>query len=174
MKRIVCLTILLLFSIGWGMAMAAGNPIIIWRWVDVSGKVHYTDNYNSIPDDHRASAVQGVFRPEKPITTNPGNNTNSNNPNKVKHTNTLNIYDAQFTQKGDLLVVSGRVVNGFARPQNNVKIKVTFYDSKDNFIRSEVTFVQPISLKSGEQGNFKVEIPFSENIRYYKIEPILE
>ena len=168
MKRFLALFALLLIL---GAAQVAfAKPIVVWLWVDDAGKRHFTDNFNAIPEEFRARAVQGVYIPEKKLQ-NPGekNGANKNN-NRPKVTNNLDISEEQYFEQEGFLIIQAKVKNGYAQPVTNIKVKITFFDKQQNFIRSETTLLNPIQLQPGQEGRFKLEVPFTENINSYKTE----
>lgn len=174
MKQVISVIFLAIF---WLMAMFAygqSKTIIIWKWIDGTGKAHYTDNFNSIPTTYKNSAVQGTFMPEKPLTPSKNSKNGTNGKTKPKYSNKLEVFDTIYYESNDMLVVTGKVRNGFAQPISNIKIKITFFDKQDALIRSETSFIEPIQLQSGEQGRFKIEIPPNQDIEFYKIDVISE
>ena len=167
MKKLAILLAMTIVA-AWA-AGAAAKPLIIWQWIDEAGKVHYTDNFNAIPQSYRARAVQGVFLPDKKFR--PGGNNTSRPPGKrPKPTNKLEMFGEKYFEKDGILILEGKVRNGFAQPISNIKVKATFYDAKDAFVKEETTFLEPIQLKAGEEGKFAIEIPFSPDISSYKAE----
>lgn len=174
MKQLTSAIFLVVFLLLSMSAYGQAKTIIIWKWIDGSGKSHYTDNFNSIPAAYKNSAVQGTFAPEKPLTSNSNPNNGRNGKTKPKYSNKLEIFDTLYYESDDMLVVTGKVRNGFAQPISNIKIKITFLDKQDNLLRSETSFIEPIQLQSGEQGKFKIEIPPNQDIEYYKIDVISE
>lgn len=175
MKHPVCLILFVAIMLApIGAFAQAGKTVIIWQWVDGAGKVHFTNNFNAIPEAYRSKAIQGRFIADRPYVPNTGKGTNPGKTNNTKVTNKLEIYDEQYLEKDDMLVVKGKVRNGFAQSVSNVKMKVTFFDANDNFIREEIIFIEPIQLQPGEEGQYKVEIPFTPDIASYQRVPIME
>jgi hypothetical protein len=168
MKRlgiIICLILALAIATS---AFAQAKRVILWRWVDEAGKIHFTGNFNAIPSTYRNRAAQGVFLPDKPLVSgNPGTHV-TKKPDRPKVTNKLEIFEEKYFEKDDNLVVTGRVRNGFAQPISNVKIKVTFLDEEDNFLRTESTFITPILIRPGDEGTFQIEVPFTQDIAGYR------
>ena len=156
------------------MAFGQSDSDVIWKWMDGSGKIHYTDNFNSIPSAYRGTAVQGMFTSDDKGSSTMKTPTTPTPAVKSRITNELEFFDEKYFEQDSNLVVAAKVRNGFANPISNVKVKVTFYDKNDNFIRSEITYIQPIMLQPGQEGLFNITIPFFPNISYYKRIPILE
>lgn len=171
MKR-WCFTAIFLICMMVGTLVFA-QEIIIWKWVDETGKINFTSNFNSIPERFRTKAMQGKFTPDS--TPSPGKGTNKDpNNNHPKPTNKLEIFDEKYSEKDDILIISGNVKNGFAQPISNIKVKVTFSDENEAFIKVETTFVQPIQLQPNEKGQYKIEVPYTPDIGSYKTEIVWE
>ena len=147
---------------------------VIWKWVDDSGKVHYTSNFNAIPQTFRGQAIQGRFLPEKRLVPGNGKPSRNNTNPKKKVTNKLEVFEEKYFEAEEMLVVQGKVRNGFAQPMSNIQIKVTFFDKQDKFIKTETSFIEPILLQPGQQGQFKILTPFTPDIASYKREIIIK
>jgi hypothetical protein len=147
--------------------VALAKPVVIWQWVDDAGKVQYTSNFNSIPEAYRVRVVQGVFIPEKPAKPKNGNSTAKGNQ-RPKPTNKLETFGERYYEKDGILIVEGKVRNGFAQQISNIKAKVTFMDGDDRFVKVETTFVEPIQLQPSQEGRYKIETPFTPDIASYK------
>ena len=172
MKKLIFAIVLICFILAQSYVQA--ESVILWQWADGAGKVHFTSNFNSIPEAYRSKAVQGKFVPDKPLKpTNSGKNNTANAKNS-KVTNKLEVYEEKYYEKEDMLVVEGKVRNGFSQPMSNIKIKVTFYDKDDNFMKSETTFVDPLLLQPGDEGHFKIQTPITPDIASYEREIKLE
>ena len=170
MRRLIFALILLIYTLGAYPCLAQTN--VIWKWVDGAGKEHFTGNFNSIPESYRNSAVQGQFMPDKPLRDNnkPPKNLNP----KLKVTNKLEVFEEKYFENDEMLVVQGKVRNGFAQSISNIKIKVTFLDKDDSFIKAETSFIDPIVLQPGQEGQFKIQTPFTPEISSYKREIIIK
>ena len=159
----------MILMLSWTHASLAEDPVILWQWTDGAGKLHYTDNFNSIPQAYRPTAHQGKFI----FDSNGAKTNNGKNSDAGKQfTNKLERYVEKYYEKEGILIVEGKLRNGYSRPVGNIKIKVVFYDDKKNFVRAETTFVEPILLQAGEEGQYKIEIPYTPQISAYTIEII--
>lgn len=174
MKQILASILFCVLIFFCSFAYGQSDTEVIWKWMDGSGKTHFTDNFNSIPSAYRGTAIQGSFSPDNVPGNTSGGSATPTPVVKSRITNELEFFDEKYFEKDNNLVVAAKVRNGFANPISNVKIKVTFFDKDDNFIRSETTYIQPILLQPGQEGLFKIEIPFFPNISYYKRVPIME
>jgi hypothetical protein len=135
------------------------ESVVIFQWTDDEGRQHYTNNFNSIPGPFRKTTVKGVFTPD-PETQ----------PSKPKCENTEPVVDTNYYVKSGTLHVDGTLTNGFAKSISYVKVKVSFFDPRDQFVRAESTFIDPLELAPCGQGRFSVVTPQTGNITYFKTE----
>jgi hypothetical protein len=141
--------------------------VILFRWLDGEGKVHYTDNFNAIPDRFRASAAQGVFVEGTAAPVPVGGPAA---PPPKAASGKLDLLDVTHVHDGDALRVEGRVRNGFARTISAVRVKVSFLDRADAFLFAESTVVDPTDLPPGAEGTFRLVVRAAPEIASYKTE----
>jgi hypothetical protein len=152
---------------GTASAQSPG-PTILFRWLDGEGKVHYTDNFNAIPDRFRASAVQGVFVEGTASPVPVGGAASS--PAAKAGSGKLDLIEVNHVTAGDTLRVEGRVRNGFSRVLDTVRVKVSFFDRADAFLFAESTVVDPTALPPGAEGTFRLVVRAAPEIASYKTE----
>lgn len=146
-------------------AFAKPSDIVLYRWIDELGKVHYTETIEDIPAKYRASAVRGTF--------NPGNNKPTPTPTpKPNNTDQLELLNDSYYVEDGFLHIKGKIHNGFSDPVAQAKVKVTFYDAQNRFLIAETTLVNPIYLAPDQTGTFHLILKVNPNIDTYKIEPL--
>jgi len=163
----VCLLLVLLLST---VSSAYGRPgdILLYRWIDELGKVHYTESIEDIPAKYRASAVRGTFSPGGGAATPTPTPTPTPKPGNSAQ---LELLDDSYYVEDGFLHIKGKVRNGFSDPVAQGKVKVTFYDAQNRFLIAETTLINPIYLAPDQVGTFHLIIKVNPNIDTYKIEP---
>jgi hypothetical protein len=153
--RTVILALLLVFA-----AAASRETIFLFQWKDNLGRIHYSNNLESIPEAFRKSAVRGSFVPDaKP-----------RHP-KAKCDNALpTLADSNLIARADMLRVEGRIANGSTQAISQVRVIVRFYDAQEQFVKSESAYADPLELLPCERGQFSIETPRSDDIDHFKIE----
>ena len=161
----------------WGLAFLAlaasaqqAGRTVLFRWFDAEGKVHYTDNFNAIPESARATAVQGLFV-EETDSVRPARNGHSAGASAARPgTGKLDLLGETHAEEKGYLHIQGRVRNGFPYAINTVTVKVSFFDKGEAFLRAESTVVDPIELQPGEEGTYRLIVPSSPDVASYKTE----
>ena len=164
----VCLLLVLLLSTVSSVYGKPGN-VVLYRWIDALGKVHYTESIDDIPAKYRASAVRGTFSPGNGAATPTPTPTPTPKPGNSDQLELLN--DSYYVEDG-FLHIKGKVRNGFSDPVAQAKVKVTFYDAQNRFLIAETTLINPIYLAPDQAGTFHLIIKVNPNIDTYKIEPL--
>jgi hypothetical protein len=136
------------------------EPRVVFQWTDDFGKIHFTTNFNSIPPAFRNSAVKGVFSPDaKPRQLKP----------KCEN-ETPAVTETNYYLKSGTLHVEGKIVNGSFQSISHVMVKVNFYNSNDQFVKSESTYADPLEFAPCEKGYFSIVTPDPGNISSFKTE----
>lgn len=168
--QLVAFSLLLIAAV----ALTDTGEVVLFRWVDTEGKTHYTDNFNSIPGEFKSDVVQGQFvvkgnniRPVKPPAP---EDPNTPKPKPPAYSNQLEIIEDNYFEENDYLHIRGKVKNGFPKAIRQIKVKVSFFDANDQFIRLESTYVDPIEIQPGEIGAFTLLLRAQDNINSYKTE----
>ena len=155
--RIIILIILLFYSFSWA------KDIILFRWLDDSGKVHYAENYNMIPDTYKARAIQGIFRFQE-------KNDAQIDKNEPKITNKIEILEDNYREEGGTLKITGRLRNGYPTIARKITIKIKFFDSESKFLFSETTLANPLEVQPGQEATYSLEVQMQPEIATYKTE----
>ena len=149
------------------------SETILFRWVDADGAAHYTDNFNAIPREFKAGAMQGRFVVDegdvKPIGGKPVDE-KPTEPEAPRFSNRLEDLGRSFYQEDGLLRLQGKVRNGFSYPISYVKVTVNFLDENESFVRAESTYADPIELQPGGVGTYTLVVRYSPEIRRYQPE----
>ena len=161
LKWIAFFLILIVMSVSLIPADAA-DSVVLFMWTDAEGSVHFTSNYNSIPKPFRKTSVKGIFLPDK------GSEDNSQKP-QCKNSDPESRETNYYVKDGNIYVV-GSVANGYSQSISYVKVKVSFYDAKDQFIKTESTYVEPLELAQCQKGTFSVVTTHEPNIANFKTE----
>ncbi len=161
MKRMLYFLICMMLLMA-AMPATAADSTVIFMWTDAEGAVHFTTNYNSIPKPFRKTSVKGIFLPDK------GPEDNSNKP-KCKNSDPESQETNYYVKDGNIYVV-GSVANGYSQSISYVKVKVSFFDANDQFIKAESTYVDPLELAQCQKGTFSVVTTHEPNIANFKTE----
>jgi len=145
------------------LSVAAAKEIVLFRWVDDEGKMHYTENYNSIPEKFRVAAIQGVFR----FRDKDEKNDKIRGP---KITNKMEILEDNYRQEGGFLKLTGRLRNGYATAARSINVKASFFDKNNNFLFSETTIANPLEVQPGQEASFVMEVQMQSGIDRYKLD----
>ena len=143
---------------------------VLFRWFDAEGKVHYTDNFNSIPERSRATAVQGLFVEETDSVHAARNGRGAGSSAAKAASGKLDLVNETHSEEHGYLRIEGRVRNGFDYAINTVTVKVSFFDRGETFLRAESTVVDPMELQPGEEGTYRVIVGSSPDVASYKTE----
>ncbi|MCC6157833.1 MAG: DUF4124 domain-containing protein [Deltaproteobacteria bacterium] len=138
---------------------AWAQSVVIFQWTDDEGRQHYTNNFNQIPEPFRKTTVKGVFVPDA-----------ASAPAKPKCENEEPLVETNYYVKAGNLHVEGSLTNGFKRSISYVKLKVSFFDTQDRFVRAESTFIDPLELAPCGEGRFSVVTPQTDDVSYFKTE----
>ncbi len=138
---------------------AYAQSVVIFQWTDDEGRQHYTNNFNQIPEPFRKTTVKGVFVPDA-----------TSAPAKPKCENEEPLVETNYYVKSGNLHVEGSLTNGFKRSISYVKLKVSFFDTQDRFVRAESTFIDPLELAPCGAGRFSVVTPQTDDVSYFKTE----
>ncbi|MBZ0271014.1 DUF3426 domain-containing protein [bacterium] len=142
-------------------AAFAQDPVVIFQWRDDEGRFHYTNNYNSVPAPFRKTVVKGTFVPD----TRP-------EPARTRCEDAApRVLETNYFVKSGALHVEGTLQNGFAQTISYVKVKVSFFDQNDAFIKAETTFLDPLELAPCAKGRFSLVTPHIPNVAVLKTEP---
>lgn len=141
------------------LAQTTSKRVVLHRWVDSQGAVHYTENLEDVPAQYRATAVKGTFIPEigeaEPTT----------------FSGRLEEIEETYTREGNFYHIRGKVKNGFSQ-EVQIKVKISFYDEEDRFLFAETTLVDPILLGPAQIGRYHLMVNFNSKIDTYKTEYI--
>jgi hypothetical protein len=156
----------LAFLCGSALAQPAGRTIL-FRWFDAEGKVHYTDNFNSIPERSRATAVQGAFVEEADaVYPARGAHAGAAKPLSGK----LDLLGETHSEENGYLHIEGRVRNGFGNAISSITAKVSFFDRSETFLRAESAVVDPMELQPGDEGTYRLVVRSAPDVASYKTE----
>lgn len=140
-------------------ASAYAQSVVIFQWTDDEGRQHYTNNFNAIPVPFRRTTVKGVFVPDAASAA-----------AKPKCENEEPLVETNYSVKAGNLHVEGTMTNGFKRSISYVKLKVSFFDTQNRFVRAESTFIDPLELAPCGAGKFSVVTPQTDDVSYFKTE----
>ncbi|MDP8222739.1 MAG: DUF4124 domain-containing protein [Candidatus Lernaella stagnicola] len=155
---ILCLWLLLLPTLA--LAQASAQKVVLYRWVDDAGVVHYTEGLESIPAAYRSIAVKGSFVPDAGSIV------------PAKASGRLEEVEETYTREGNFYHIKGKVRNGFSQEISQVKVKISFFDEEDRFLFAETTLVDPIVLAAGQIGQYHLMVNYNPKVDTYKTELI--
>jgi len=161
LKRRACFLICVILLTAM-IPVVAADSVVLFMWTDAEGKVHFTSNYNSIPKPFRKTSLKGMFLPDKDTANNTSKPKCKNSDPESQETN-------YYVKDGNIYVV-GSVANGYSQSISYVKVKISFFDAKDQFIKAESTYVEPLELGQCQKGKFSVVTTHESAITNFKTE----